>query len=235
MNRRAILSSKRAGSLVLAAVAALANAACGAPEAPAEVKLPFPADVVISSDPGTGTPGAELVAGGQKLATTDANGRARISLQGSEGDSVQIAVQCPAGFRSPSETIGVSLRRFSVGSRAPSFVARCAPLTRTVVVGIRAENGPDLPILYLGKEVGRTDAWGAAHVVLSVKADEQVTLAIDTKSRPDGRTKLRPESPTLTFVAKDKDDFVSLEQRFEIERSVVRVKVAPARPGPTRI
>lgn len=221
--------------LVAATAVALATAACGAPSGEDPTKAPFTADVVITSDPGHGTAGAELIAGGEKVATTDEGGRARVSFHGAEGDSVEIAVRCPAGFQSPPAPIVVSLRRFSSGSRAPSFVARCAPLTRTVVVGIRAENGPNLPVVYLGKEVGRTDAWGAAHVVLSVKANEQVTLGLDTKSGTEARTKLRPESPTLTFLAKDKDDFVTLEQKFDIERPVVRVKTAPVRGGPTRI
>ena len=214
---------------------ALASAACGAPEAEDPTKLAFAVDVNVTSDPGVGTPGAELVAAGQKLATTGADGHAHISLRGAEGDAVEIAVKCPSGFQSPSDPIGVSLRRLSAGSRAPSFVARCAPLTRTVVVGIRAENGPNVPVTYLGKEIGRTDAWGAAHVVLSVKANEQIALVLDTKSGGDKAPKLHPESPSLTFVAKDKDDFVTLEQKFEIE------KAAPARPraaprgGPTRI
>jgi len=218
-------------------VAALASAACGAPDAEEAGKVPFTADVVVTSDPGRGTPGAELVAGGQKLATTDASGHARVSLQGAEGDSLEISVRCPAGFQSPPETIGLSLRRLSSGSRPPSFVARCAPLSRTVVVGIRTENGPNLPVTYLGKEVGRTDAWGAAHVVLTVKANEQVTLGLDTtlSGSESKRPRLRPESPTLTFVAKDTDDFVSLEQKFEVERPAVRSRAPAPRGGPTRI
>jgi hypothetical protein len=214
---------------------ALAITGCSAAEAEDPTKLVFEADVVVTSDPGHGVPGAELVTGGQKLATTDKDGRAHVSFRGAEGDGREIGVKCPAAFQSLAEPISVSLRRLSAGSRAPSFVARCAPLTRTVVVGIRAENGPNLPVTYLGKEVGRTDTWGAAHVVLTVKANEQVTLGLDTKSGADKRPKLRPESPTLTFVAKDKDDFVSLEQKFEIEKAAVVKARGPARGGPTRI
>ena len=221
--------------ILLGLTASLAGAGCGAPDAEEPSRLAFTTDVVITSDPGHGVPGVELIASGSPVATTDAEGRARVSLQGTEGDSVEIAAKCPAGFQSPAEPITVSLRRLSAGSRAPSFVARCAPLTRTVVIGIRAENGPNLPVTYLGKEVGRTDAWGAAHVLLTVKASEQVTLGLDTKSGSEKRPKLRPASPTLTFVAKDKDDFVSLEQKFDIERTVVRGKAAPRNTGPTRI
>jgi hypothetical protein len=214
---------------------ALATAGCGAADAEDPAKLAFAVDVSVTSDPGVGTPGAELVAAGQRLATTGADGHAHVSLRGTEGDAVEIAVKCPSGFQSPSDPIGVSLRRLSAGSRAPSFVARCAPLTRTVVVGIRAENGPNVPVTYLGTEVGRTDAWGAAHVVLSVKANEQVALVLDTKSGGDKAPKLHPESPSLTFVAKDKDDFVSLEQKFEAEKATVVKSRGPVRPGPTRI
>lgn len=220
---------------LLGVAGALAFTGCNATESEDPTKLVFAADVIVTSDPGHGTPGAELVAGGQKLATTDKDGRAHVSFRGSEGDVVEMGVKCPAGFLTPAEPIPVSLRRLSAGSRAPSFVARCAPLTRTVVVGIRAENGPNLPVTYLGKEVGRTDTWGAAHVVLTVKANEQVTLGLDTRSGAEKGPRLRPESPTLTFVAKDKDDFVSLEQKFEIERAAPVKARAPARSGPTRI
>ncbi len=217
----------------LAAIA-LASAGCGAPEIE-DAKLAYTVDVNVTSDPDVGTAGAELVSAGQKLATTGADGRAHVSLRGTEGDAVEIAVKCPPGFQSPSEPIGVSLRRLSAGSRTPSFVARCAPLTRTLVVGIRAENGANLPVTHLGKEVGRTDAWGTAHIMLSVKANEQLALVLDTKSGGDKAPKLRPESPTLTFVAKDRDDFVTLEQKFEVEKPTpARRQVAP-RGGPTRI
>lgn len=229
-----MLERSTAGLLVT--MATMVGAGCHGSDSARDAAQPaFQAEVTVTSDPGHGIGGAELLASGTSLAKTDGEGRATVSFHGTEGDSVDIAVKCPAGFESPSQPITVSLRRLSEGSRAPSFNARCAPLTRTVVVGIRVENGPNLPVTYLGKEVGHTDAWGAAHVVLSVKAGEQVTLGIDTKSGADKRPRLRPENPTLTFVAKDKDDFVTLDQKFEVERTVVRAKVVARAPGPTKI
>ncbi len=223
-----------ANGWICGALVALASAACKDPEAEA-ARQPFAADVLITTDPGRGMLGAELVAAGRTLAMTDASGRARLSLVGAEGDAVEIAVRCPAGFQSPPETIGMSLHRLAPDSRVPTFAARCAPMTRTVVVGIRADNGANLPVTYLGKEVGRTDAWGAAHVVLSVKANETVTLGLDTSAAGTKPVRLRPENPTLTFVAQDKDDFVSLEQKFDLERPVTRTRAPAPRPGPTRI
>ena len=196
---------------------------------------PFAIDVDVVTEPGHGIAGVELVARGEKVAVTDDKGHAQLLLGGSEGDSVAIAVRCPAGFESPNETIAISLRRFSTGSAAPSFSARCAPLVRTVVVGIRAENGNNLPVMVLGKEVGRTDAAGAAHIVLEVKPNEQVSVALDTKSRGDAAPKLRPENPTMTFVAKEHGDFVVLEQKFDIEKAPPHPKGRAPRSGPTRI
>ncbi len=220
-------------SIALGVLSILA-VACNSTADETPSKLAFAADMRITSDPDHGIGGAELSHAGNRLATTDSEGRAHLSLHGAEGDNVALSVQCPAGFQSPAEPITFALRRLSEGSRAPSFAAQCAPLTRSVVVGIRAENGPNLPVTYLGKEIARTDASGAAHVVLNVKASEPVTVGLYTKAGGDKRPRLRPENPTLTFVPKEKDDFVTLEQKFEVERGA-RAKAPSRSGGPTRI
>ena len=51
---------------------------------------------------------------------------------------------------------------------------------RRVVVAVRAENGPNLPVTYLGRAVGRTDASGAAHVLLAMHPGDQFSLGLDT-------------------------------------------------------
>ncbi|MBX3220290.1 MAG: hypothetical protein KF795_07195 [Labilithrix sp.] len=205
-------------------------AGCSAPETEDHSKLSMKAEIVVTSDPGHGLGGAVLVASDRPVATTNAEGHASVDLEGVEGDSVALTVRCPAGFESPAP-VRVALRRLSKDSRPPRFDARCAPLERTFVVGIRADNGPDLPIYRLGKLVGRTDAAGAAHVVVRAKANEQISLTLDTKGveRP---SRLRPESPTLTFVAGPRDEVVVLEQRFDLERAAA-VRRAPPRPAPT--
>ena len=208
---------------------ALAIVACREPDDPSQ--LVMRAEVVVTSDPGRPTPGATVSLGSQPLATTDASGKALVKLGGSEGDATELVVSCPAGFESPPP-IPVALRRLSSGSRAPVFDARCTPTVRTVVVGIRADNGPNLPVMYLGHEVARTDASGAAHVALTVRANEQVALSLDTGGAREAR--LRPENPTLTFVAKDRDDFVALDQRFEVDKPKVRGR-APVKSGPQRL
>jgi len=87
----------------------------------------------------------------------------------------------------------------------------------------------NLPILQLGSPIARTDGNGVAHFVLRVKPAEQITLTLDTGDK--GAEGLRPQNPTLQFVAKDQDDFILLEQKFRIEKKKVHIKVAP-RPTP---
>jgi len=231
------MSTRTKKTLVIAAASGITALAVGCSKGNDKQTAhpPFLVDIEVTNGVQKAAPDVELAAHGQKVATTDSAGRARLSVQGSEGDNVELTVKCPAGFQSPSAPLVVPLRRFSCENCAPRFSAVCAPLVRTVVVGIRAENGANLPVIRFGKEIGRTDDAGAAHVILAVKAGEQVTLSLDTTS--DAKLpRRRPDNPTLTFVAKDADDFVTLEQRFEIEKPKSTAKPSAPRPnGPTRI
>lgn len=213
---------------------ALGLMACGdhvGPSSTSDVELAV--DIDVFSDPGKGLPGVALRRGAESVAVTDAGGHAKLTLSGEEGLSISIAVECPSGYSSPSEPILVALRRPSTNARQPRFEARCAPQTRTAVIGIRADNGADLPVMVLGKEIARTDASGAALVVLPVRPSENVAITLDTKGVTGVR--LRPESPTLTYVAKDRDEVVVLEQRFSTEKLPRRASGARPIAGPTRM
>lgn len=177
---------------------------------------PYDVAVHVESDPGKALAGAELQAEGHPVGTTDATGTLKLQFTGKEGDRVELVVKCPAGHDSPTTPTLVTLRRLAASSRLPTYTMACAPKVRTVVVGVRAENGPNLPVVYLGRPVGRTDGAGAAHVLLSPKAGEQVELTLVTTEK--GAEGLRPQNPTLTFVSKAYDDFVVLEQKFVTER-----------------
>lgn len=207
-------------------------AACAAPEAEDPTNFAMKAEIVVTAGPQQPLPNVDLALVGQNVAKTDDGGRAALSLRGTEGDALDVAVQCPAGYASPAP-VRVVLRKLSPQSPPVRFSAACSPLEHLTVVGIRAENGANLPVQRLGKVVGRTDASGVAHIVVRAKADEQISLLLDT-SGADGKAPLRPRSPALTFVTKDHDDFVVLEQKFVQERPIVRP--GPARPrGPSRL
>jgi hypothetical protein len=197
------------------------------PEPPFEVRF-------HASDGDRALKGVNVLSGTKVIGATDATGIVTAKFRGQEGDMREVTIQCPAEFESPAKPIAVSLRRFAPGSPPPLFEVRCAPSLRTVVVGIRAENGANLPILYLTRPVARTDRSGAALFVLRVKPDEQVQLTISTT---DGSgDELRPQSPTLTFLTKNRDDFVLLDQPFLIQKKpVVFRKKPPPDNRPQRI
>jgi hypothetical protein len=122
--------------------------------------------------------------------------------------------------------------RHLAGRKIPEFLVTCAPERRTVLVAVRAENGPGLPVLYLGTEVARTDGSGAANVMLELPAEEQFDLTLGT---PDG-TKLHPRNPSETFRVPDHDDILSFNQAFLVEKRPVRRAPPPRKPtGPVNL
>lgn len=183
------------------------------------------------SDPGKPLKDVELLHNGKKAMVTDEEGVAKLSLTGKDGETFDLFVKCPEGFQSPAKPIQVMLRRLADSSRKPEYSATCPPMVRTVIIAVRAENGPDLPVMHLGREVGRTDASGAAHVVLKVKPDESFNLVIDTSG--EGKERLRPQSPAESFAVKDHDDVLVFDEKFDLER--VRKAGGPRRRGPIKI
>jgi hypothetical protein len=175
---------------------------------------PFEVQINVVSDPGVALPGASVLSGTHVVGHTNDAGAAKLKVGGNEGDQVELNVKCPTDFDSPTKPLVVSLKRFAAGSPPPQFEARCPPATRTVVVGVRADNGPNLPVLYMGRAVARTDASGAALFTVKVKPADQVEVTLSTSEA--GAEPLRPQSPTLTFVAKDYDDFVVLDENFTV-------------------
>lgn len=187
---------------------------------------PFDIMVHVESDPGRPLPGAVLVVNGRERGTTQGDGRARLSFLGHDGDTFDLWVRCPDGFASPPKPISASLRRISDPSRLPQYDASCPPNQRSIVVAIRADNGANLPVLYLNKEVARTDASGAAHVYMPARPGDSFELMIGTNEK--GNERLRPQNPTAPFVVRAQDEVFLFEQRFTREREPVKY-VAPIR------
>ena len=180
---------------------------------------PFEVQIHVTSDPGKAVAAAQIVSGTKVIGKTDDAGAVKVRFGGTEGDQVELTVRCPADFDPPQKPLAISLKRLAPGSRPPQFEARCAPTVRTVVVGVRADNGANLPLLYLGRPLARTDASGAAVFTMKTKPSETIEITLGTAEK--GAEQLRPQNPTLTFVAPDKDDFVVLEQKFTIEKKAV--------------
>lgn len=191
--------------------------------------LSFPLSIAARSDGQNPVGGVEISLGKQVLGTTDASGNVVLTLHGAEGDTAALNVKCPGAYASPERPLLVGLRQLAAGATRARFEVECLTLVHAVVVGIRAENGPRLPILHLKNVVGQTDDQGVAHVLIHASANEQIALTLDTSKNPS----LLPQNPTLDFATNDSDEFWLVSQKFTVKQAAPR-RVAP-RAIPTHL
>ena len=215
------------GALPLAigvTVASLAASGCNLHNEP---PAPFEVAIHVESDPGVPLPGAVIRRNNKDVTFTGPDGRAKLTLAGSEGDAYDFYVACPADFQSPTKPVSVVLRRLA-DKKMPEYTVSCQPTVRKVVVAVRTENGPFLPVTYLGKMVARTDASGAAHLLLAMRPGDQFELGLDTTEK--GHERLRPQNPVNVFQVKPHDDIQLFEVKFALEKEKVVFHPGPARP-----
>ena len=221
---------RRASLVLFGAGLVVGCDALGPPKKPSQ-RIVFAAE----SDPGHALAGVRMLHRGKVVATTDAEGQAPLQLTGQEGETFDFDVRCPQGFRSPNAPVSVVLRRTVEGSAPARFPIRCIPRERTLVVAVKAEGGANLPVLYLGREVARTDGSGAAHVAFRLASTDAVPLTLDTTEQP----KLRPQNPSMTFHGADRDQLMPFAQKFDLEqpkpRATAPVRQAPEPLGPVRL
>ena len=184
--------------LVALALAPLLLSGCEPPPAPAVTIT-----VRARGDTGTGVANADVFAGPTLVARTDRDGLARLDIRGAEGDTFYVRVDCPPGYRSPNEPLTVRRLGIAAATTAPQYDVICHEMRHTMVIGVRAEGGPDLPVFYLGKEVARTDRSGAAHVTVAMDVHEHIELMIGTGKDNE---KIHPKDPSSVFEMPDHDD-----------------------------
>lgn len=204
----------------------LVIAGCQKPVVPA----PYEFSLHAESD-GAPLAGVRFSRDKRELGITGSSGDVLASVVGEAGSSVQFTAECPEGYQSPSAPVLATLHR---ESRRPVFKVDCSATTRRVVIAVRAANGADLPIMYLGQAVGRTDSSGAGHIALRVPAYDSVQLALDTSARP----RLKPQNPTANFTVTNQDQLFVFDTQFVSDgpRAAPRVARGPAAPrGPIRL
>jgi hypothetical protein len=220
--------------LAICALAALGLAGCASPP-PQEIQQTFL--FRVESDPGVPLAGAELRRSGgsdQVLATSDDSGLVALGLRGRPGDRVQLEAACPEGHRSPTEPLSIVVRPLPEGAERPEYLVSCRPEQRSIVVAVRADRGANVPVRYLGKEIGRTDGDGVAHAALELTPGDSITLLLDTSSAEHRH--LRPQNPSLKVTVPERDDVVVFDQPFKVERPKLKIKrELPQQVGPTRI
>lgn len=202
------MNESRLARVVVAVAFSVGCSLAPAPEA-------FPVALRVVSDPGEGLAGAIVAQGEAQPQLSDASGVVRVRVDGREGDTVSFIVRCPEGYRSPDDAVPIVLRRFAAPGSVPQPDVACPPLSRTLVVAVRAPGAADLPLLADGVELARTDAQGVAHVSWDLPVGKAVQLTLDTRARPE----LEPRSPRRSFGDLNADEVVVFDQHFERRKS----------------
>ncbi|WP_394822984.1 hypothetical protein [Pendulispora albinea] len=196
---------------------------CGEPTPPPSVA------VVVRARAENGSPvgAVEIFMGPRLVARTENDGRAQLDVRGAEGETFSLQVKCPEGFRSPATLLPV--RSFGVGAAAPpEYNVVCRETRHTLVVAVRATDGPNLPIYYLGKEVARTDRSGGAHVSMDMEVHDRVELMLGTAGKEF--EKVHPQNPAATFEMPDHDDIQVFEMKFTRDKPKVVRRAKPSGP-----
>jgi hypothetical protein len=162
---------------------------------------------------------------------TQADGSLLVALNGTEGEAVDLTIRCPQNFDSPKRPVSVTLVRFVDIQKVPEYQANCAALQRNVVVAVRAVNGANLPVKFLGREVARTDQAGAAHFELTVRPDEAFVVTLDTTEK--GSERMKPQNPSRSFNVPAQEEIALFNQTFQIEKKPQVFYSAPK--GPQKI
>jgi hypothetical protein len=207
----------RVSILALVALGTVCSGGCKDLEPPPPP--PFQLYMKVESDPGRAVLGAVIARNNKTVGTTGADGRAMLTFPGEEGEgaTVNVTVKCPETFQSPSKPVSVKLTRLADKTKIPEYAVSCPPNMRKVVVAVKADNGPFLPVVYLNKQITKTDASGAAHFALEVAPGAQFNVTLDTSDN----TRLKPPSPTKPFTVGQTDEILLFEQKFDVEQKRV--------------
>lgn len=200
---------------------------------PVNTTADFPVIIEAESDPGQPLANVGVVLQGRELGRTEADGSLRLQLQGEPGETHALNVVCPADYAAPSKPLSVALRPLVEEGSVPRYRAHCSPVTRSLVVAVRAKNGSNLPLLYQGREIARTDADGVAHALVRVSPAEHLAFVLDT-SAPD-KMQLQPNSPELTKIMPAYDDVVVFEKTFTKPEPKRQPRARSRAAGPTAI
>ncbi|MET0285700.1 MAG: hypothetical protein ABW352_14570 [Polyangiales bacterium] len=170
----------------------------------------FMVAVRVESDPGVGLPNATLATHGRQLGVTDATGVTVATLAGVSGETIELNVDCPEGFRAPSAPLQVRLRPSKSPADRPEYRVACPPLQRRLVLAVKTDGAQDLAVRVLGEQIARTDRFGGAHALLNVAPGDVVVVKLDTSAQET----LMPRDPELRVVMPERDELVLFQQTF---------------------
>jgi hypothetical protein len=193
-------------------LAALALAGCGSAKPPIHSQS---AEIRVENDASHPVEGASVLVNGEAVGSTRPDGRAEVKVRGIAGDHFRINLNCPDGYRPATPDTHDIYVTPSLSGPAPELYFRCESTVRKAIIAVRAENGADLPVRYLGREVGHTDDHGAATVMIEGEEGETFELVLDTSRS----ARLHPQNPALTFQMGTKDESYVFDQKFITEKA----------------
>jgi hypothetical protein len=161
--------------------------------------------VVVRSATEDGEPLAkvEVLTRGKRMGFTDEKGELRGTLKGREGEERTFDIKCPDGFRAPEERPTLQLRTLQ-NVEASELSVQCVPDKRMAALLVSAPGFGGLPILLHGREVGRTDTSGIAHLALRGEPRTPMRVVLDTSARP----RITPPSPHKDVRIGARDEIV---------------------------
>lgn len=212
--------------------------ACGEPEAAKKKMHRVTFWATSDKEP---VPEVEIYFGKQRIGATNGRGMLRLDVPGEDGQRFPIFAQCPSGFR-PAEG-GQTLQLVTFASDHPrhrefgvEMKIECPPLHRLAAVVIRAGRLANVPIMRNGREVGRTDASGVAHLGFDAQPDERFQFELDTSDRK--YRNVRPQNPkTPLWKMPDGNElFVwDADQELDVNRVTTRTRTVRVRPPETKL
>ena len=197
---------KRGLLVIAAALLASAAGACAKPPVG-----PSTVYIRVIDEAKQPVPAAEIASGATVVSRTNPDGRAEVTISGSEGTMYEVEVRCPLGYRA-SKGAAVAVRKFDPSIPPAEYVSTCARNRHSLAVEVHADGGPDLPVLYLGKEVGRTDAQGNAKIQLDGDVHDRIELTLSTAA-PE-LAKMHPQNPFASFEVEEHDVTKPFDVKF---------------------
>jgi hypothetical protein len=189
------------------------------------------------SDPGRALAGVRITIDGAPVGASRTDGMLEASLTARPGARVALGATCPEGYQGARLPTTLTLRRVrglaSGSAGAIRVPISCPPSHRTAAIVVRAAGQANLPIIMNGREVGRTDKNGVAHLIFRTQEYRSLRVTLDTRERPQ----LMPQDPELSFQINDKDEIFIFDQPF-VEKQDSRKpgrKSGPKRTRPVRI
>jgi hypothetical protein len=200
----------------------------------AEEEGRFPVVVNVISDDGAPLPGITVAVGKTPAGKTGPDGKLKMRVVGKEGSRVAISVATPKGYRVASTANAVILRRLAdidgTGGRTLPIehVVKFAPLQRQYAVLIRTDQ-PNLTVETFGTRQAVTNARGVAMFLYDGTPGDELQVKLVT----EGRTDLRPQNPTQSFLLAARSEAYLVKEHFTVAKKAAKKR--PGHTGPKRL